>query len=85
MMDLTSFALGLAIGEDETYSRKKKQVDNPWKTGTPTEDGDYLFAIRDSYWGVRYSADKIKDGEFYYGNVHGQIIAYQKIEPYKEN
>ena len=82
MMDLTSFALGLAIGEDETYSRKKKQVDNPWNTGTPTEDGLYLTVIRVDNC---YAYEPVFwESKWCFRHYDKPIIAWQKIEPYKE-
>lgn len=59
---------------------------NPWHTGTPTEDGDYLLITK--IMNLRYDVAHYKDGKFmsyhdYYFNSE-YIIAWQKIEPYEE-
>lgn len=67
--------------EDITFS----EVENPWHTGTPTEEG--------LYWVVLQFHDD--DGEVFYdyavshwsrlfGWDNSFVVAWQKIEPYKE-
>lgn len=55
-------------------------LDTNWHTGTPTEEGWYLLCLKrddTEYFYTTYfrydGADKVKD-----------VVAYQKIEPYKE-
>ena len=71
--------------------------ENPWQTGTPTEEGEYLCWVSfptcctdsDGSWLCRW-----KDGKWYDNQYEGKllmnedlsvkIIAWVKIEPYKE-
>ena len=66
---------------------------NPWHTGTPTEEGEYLVQhLSDAeYCGSKFFVAKW-DGEKFIINPRPPIIvtspngtAWQKIEPYKEN
>lgn len=62
---------------------------NTWHTGTPTEEGDYLVAV--SYYPLiqveyqinRYLLEPYNDF-IYQIEGEGRIVAWQKIEPYKE-
>ena len=68
--------------EDITFSEA-----NPWHTGTPTEEGWYLVAFNYEFEeGVRYTTDYFKDGKWAFPMVRdiSKIVAWQKIEPYKE-
>lgn len=68
----------------------------PWHTGVPTEDGTFLVLWRDTEEPIRrYSVlhwneynDTWYDEETSYCNWgdedHAEVIAWQKIEPYKE-
>lgn len=70
---------------------------NPWHTGTPTEDGKYLVQYRTGFmeflsyrdgkwlakettetmWGTRLKTKR--------DDVTDLVVAWQKIEPYKES
>ena len=66
---------------------------SPWHTGTPTEDGDYWVAFR---WGldneimhemasvIQYGATAFVNGNWRIDYPY-VVVAWQKIEPYKEN
>ena len=74
---------------DETcyWFRWFRALDNPWHTGTPTEEGWYLVAFNYEFEeGVRYTTDYFKDGKWAFPMVRdiSKIRAWQKIEPYKE-
>ena len=67
---------------------------SPWHTGTPTEEGWYLVAYQHknkmTYRAVRFFREKCLDMEFldseggiYYPDIW-KAVAWQKIEPYKE-
>ena len=73
-----------------------KETENPWHTGTPTEEGDYLCWVKGSFGikhGLYYNRCKYKDGNWFDDEVTNynlkdmrfQVIAWQKIEPYKED
>ena len=75
---------------DITFS----EADNPWHTGTPTEEGDYLCWVKGSFGikhGLYYNRCKYKDGNWFDDEVTNynlknlcfQVIAWQKITPYK--
>lgn len=80
------------------YDEIRKQLTNPspWHAGTPTEDGTFLVLWRDTEEPIRrYSVlhwneynDTWYDEETSYCNWgdedHAEVIAWQKIEPYKE-
>lgn len=59
-------------------------TDSPWHTGTPTDEGDYLLALR--FENLKFDVAHFKDGVFM--SYHDHIIAssyiklWQKIEPY---
>ena len=55
--------------------------DSPWHTGTPTEKGDYLgYTNADFYVILKWNGRAFD----VYSDYRGDIIAWQKIEPYKE-
>lgn len=64
--------------------------ENPWHTGTPTEGEDYLVQYKNSEHDVLHFAN-LSWFAFNRGGVEWQkipdssIVAWQKIEPYKEN
>ena len=66
-----------------------EQEQSPWHTGTPTEEGWYLIAIR---FGDRIEYDSRKCRRTIDNNGNecmrfdgcNPVIAWQKIEPYKE-
>ena len=70
------------IEESENAWNKRP---SPWHTGTPTEEGWYLLAVRHEE-GIDYYANrwiKIIDYQWMYA-MYGEVVAWQKIEPYKE-
>lgn len=56
---------------------------NPWHTGIPTEEGWYLIAYK-YLDGIRYTTDLLIDGRWTFHPPNENVIALQKIEPYKE-
>lgn len=60
-----------------------QKTENPWHTGTPTEDGWYLQCIK-SKNKISYDTDYYENGDWKYPCVLREILAWQKIEPYKE-
>ena len=66
--------------EDEAITKWNKRA-NPWHTGTPTDEGLYLCAseYKDCKYGLAYW-----DGIGFRTEQIARIIAWQKIEPYKE-
>lgn len=75
--------------EDEVI-KKWNTRPNPWHTGTPTEGEDYLVQYKNSEHDVLHFAN-LSWFAFNRGGVEWQkipdssIVAWQKIEPYKEN
>ena len=65
--------------EDITFSEA-----NPWHTGTPTEEGDYLLVLKAPNGKPHYFPNTLNKGKKWRYVFRGAIIAYQKIEPYKE-
>ncbi len=69
---------------------KKEEQNTNWHTGTPTEEGDYLVAVKyEPVIGVEYQVNRYllePYNSFIYklAGEGGRIIAWQKIEPYKE-
>ena len=75
------------------YSRKEEAIKawhnrpSPWHTGTPTEDGWYLIQTRITFavahmdkTGIRY------DENGYWLEIYPtDIVAWQKIEPYRDH
>lgn len=55
---------------------------NPWHTGVPTENGNYLLRLR--YANMKFDAVTFRDGKFisYHNHVYmvEDIIKWQKIE-----
>jgi len=66
------------------------EIGSPWHTGTPTEDGNYLCHIQ--FYSEDYESDEegydipywFKNGSWEDNDENVRIIAWQKIEPYKE-
>ena len=56
---------------------------NNWHTGTPTEEGWYLQRIKSKNM-ISYDTDYYENGDWKYSCALREIIAWQKIEPYKE-
>lgn len=56
---------------------------SPWHTGTPTEKGWYLQRIKSKNY-ITYDTDYYENGDWKYSCVFCEILAWQKIEPYKE-
>lgn len=52
-----------------------------WHTGTPTEEGWYLIAFLGANERIEYAASVWCYNEW---DAHCRILAWQKIEPYKE-
>ena len=70
--------------EDIDFHRK----DNPWQTGKPTEEGDYLVIVEFKKGDTNYDTDYWVNGAWdWYYNQDGvcKIVAWHKIEPYKES
>ena len=69
--------------EGKEINRILNEVDeNPWHTGTPTKGGLYFVYDKYAGYGKRELPEDIeaKDLEL----VFTHIVAWQKIEPYKE-
>jgi len=71
----------------------KIHYNNPWHTGKPTEEGWYVCFLK-IYLPKRMNPNEIEDYRLFYFDEEGyatnnilgephEIIAYQKIEPYK--
>lgn len=57
-------------------------TDSPWHTGTPAEEGWYLLAVKHGEK-IHYNANRLySGGEWFYSKL-GDVLAYQKIEPYE--
>lgn len=60
---------------------------HPWNTGTPTEEGYYLLRL--NYTNYLFDVAFLKDGKFKSTHDHeiavSYIVAWQRLEPYKEN
>lgn len=64
---------------------------SPWHTGTPTEDGYYLCHVQ--FYSEDYESDEegydipywFKNGSWEGNDENVRIIAWQEIEPYKED
>ena len=57
---------------------------NPWHTGTPSEEGDYLLVLKAPQGKPHYFPNTLNKGKKWRYVFRGAIIAWQKIEPYKE-
>lgn len=71
--------------EGKEINRILNEVDeNPWHTGTPTEEGWYLLKLVDEYGHITYDANylrkEIKGMEWKYAFFGHVIIKWQKIE-----
>ena len=73
------------------YKVNELPVDSPWHTGTPTEEGCY-YAVVCKGWKRPYNRLAfVYDGKLYclddssdFEDFPHEVIAYQKITPYKE-
>ena len=69
------------------YEEIRLLEDNPWNTGTPADEGDYIVAFRMSDNSVEYGWCNWNNGAwdilFDYDTTDGScgMIAWQKIEP----
>lgn len=80
---------------DETcyWFRWFRALDNPWHTGTPTEEGWYLIQTKrvDVDTGrYIFKVGNLSDVLWFQSEGYKElscygIVAWQKIEPYKEN
>lgn len=64
-----------------------QKTENPWHTGTPTEEGWYLIAFNYEFEeGVRYTTDYLKDGKWAFPMVRdiSKIRAWMPITPFEE-
>ena len=74
----------------EEITSKWNTRPNPWHTGTPTEDGYYLCHIQ--FYSEDYESDEegydityeFKNGSWEEDDENVRIIAWQKIDHYKE-
>ena len=80
----------LCASRTDNYATKEQAIKkwnnrpSPWHTGTPTEEGDYLLILKAPKGQPHYFTNNIKkDGRWRYV-FRGEVIAWQKIEPYKE-
>lgn len=59
-------------------------AENPWHTGTPTEEGWYLLKLVDEYGRITYDANYLRKGikgmEWKYAFFGHVIIKWQRIE-----
>jgi hypothetical protein len=55
-----------------------QKTENPWHTGTPTEEGWYLLAFIEDGRRI-YDANRLKNGIWEYCLI-GDILEWQKIE-----
>lgn len=55
--------------------------ESPWHTGTPTEEGWYTIAFIGANKRIEYASAVWCYNEW---DAHCRILAWQKIEPYKE-
>ena len=77
------------VSDKEEAIEKWNNRPSSWHTGTPTEEGDYIVALdlcglayKVMYWnGVVF--EYFNDG--YINYQVEDILAYQKIEPFKED
>ena len=53
--------------------------ENPWHTGTPTEEGDYLLVLKAPQGKPHYFPNTLKKGKKWRYVFRGAIIAWQKI------
>lgn len=73
------------ISTEEIKGKEGKTSPN-WHTGTPTENGYYLLRL--NYANLLFDVALLKDGKFKsthdYEIAVSYILAWQRIEPYKE-
>ena len=70
--------------EDEAITKWNNRP-SPWHTGEPTEEGWYLFSYKylDT---IRYGTDCFLDGKWVFNPaLDEKMLAWQKIEPFKED
>ena len=58
-----------------------KETENPWNTGTPTDEGWYLIAFLGANKRIEYASAVWCYNEW---DAHCRVIAWQKITPYEE-
>lgn len=73
----------------EVYTEAIRYVnEQEWHTGTPTEEGWYLVALKLNKE-ISYDTMVFSNGKFDFTfspvDLEEDIVAWQKIEPYKEN
>ena len=83
-------AIGSECVKKETAIEKWNNRPSPWHTGTPTEAGDYYIAFRyfigaDVEYGWASWDGKGWDINFMGWDFSNKILAWHKIEPYKED
>ena len=93
--DVESMSLSMLVSDCIDYLREK-QLEKKWYTGTPTEEGWYLVAYECVYecrnkGKLEYHTIHIFADELGYKDIRGRAsddvwkaVAWQKIEPYKE-
>ena len=69
--------------EEEAIEAWNKRA-NPWHTGTPKEEGWYLVALS-VYNEQRYTVGYYPNDVLFFPKNEHMILAWQKIEPYKED
>lgn len=75
-----TFGIDIAMMCRDVIS-KLKELSNPWHTGTPTEEGDYLLIIKAPKGVPHYFPNHLNsEGKWRYV-YRGNIIAYQIIKP----
>ena len=68
--------------EGKEINKILNQVDDsPWNTGTPSEEGWYVIAFLGANKRIEYASAVWCYNEW---DAHCQVLAWQKIEPYKK-
>jgi len=92
--EITYFvSCGLCASRTDNYAIKKRAIEawnnrpNPWHTGTPTEEGWYLVWMGKINGNIneRPAVMLFENGDWASRLVANTYVAWQKIEPYKEN
>ena len=66
----------------QEYMDEVDETQSNWHTGKPTEGGWYLLAVKHGEK-IHYNANRLySGGEWFYSKL-GEVLAYQKIEPYE--
>lgn len=63
---------------------KEMPIESPWHKGTPTEEGWYLLCNMANNK-IFYDTDYYENGDWKYCCILRSILAWWKIEPYKED